>query len=363
VSNNGKFSCFFGFVLLFFWHLGINVSAQSCPTTLTYVPLPVDIEGVTMVPSRFYLIIPFGPCDVLLSDTKPKSTEAAVAAMDLSLIQGDFNAYQKTFSPLADTNETFVKDIFDQQSAAFQKDPPDRITQKYDLGQLAYFVVGNPAHPFLDHLVIIRSTGKKYYNGRSYTLNPLVENLDAVVGQLPDDFKAFAAPPAGDYFKVAYVLPYDHGPVTCAFQGELVNVDILKQPLSHYAGRYSDLISFYASAYENLIRRDEASYLARFSPESRKQQMALIDREDFGIFARTATQDAHNVRFILDADPVYLVFWDATDVDALHYDTFLKTDEGKYEWVNIQHQNALDHLLADPSFASALNTLVVGADQ
>ncbi len=345
-------------LLLFSWV--VSVRAQDCQTIPADVPVRVDIDGVNMVSSRFYLNLAFGPCDLPLSQAVPKTAEAAVSAIVQTLISGNFAAYQKTFSPMDDTNEKNVEMVFDYQSAAYQKDPPDRITQKYILGDLAFFVLGDANRPFLHSLVVIRSSDKNYYNGRSFTLNPLVGNLDASIKILPEDFKVFADPPQGNYVTVSDVLPNDHGAVTCFFKGQTADWNVLKQPLSDYRGAYTDLIAFYQSSYQNLFKRKEEAFLDSFSPESRQKVQLLIDNRSFEEYAFNTTLPVHRVRFILDADPVYFIYWNSVDGDGLQYETVLKTGVGKFERVNIEHPTMLDHLLGDQSFAGNLQSKVAG---
>jgi len=353
-------------LLIFGW--GFKVSAQSCPTTLAQVPIPVDIDGVTMVASRFYLNVPFGACGMTFSRVKPKTSEASARGIAQALISGNFKGYRETFSHQADTNEAFIKTFFDHQSSIFQKDQPDRIAQKYKLGILDYFVMGNASHPFLDSLLVVQTAGKGYYNGRSYTLNPVVENLDAAVRLLPDQFTAFPDPPEGRYYQVADVLPNDNGSVTCAFQGQIMDMDIMKEPLSNYTGPYGGLMAFYQSSFLNLANRKQEDYLKGFSPASRKQEEAMMADGGFEHFAWFETMPIRKVEFILDADPVYFIFWHSADGDSCKYDTILKTavdanpSQVNFQRVNIQHETTIGHLLGDQTFADNLQTMMENAE-
>ncbi|HTA76667.1 MAG TPA: hypothetical protein VK791_05885 [bacterium] len=337
------------------------VSAQVCQTIPADMPIRMDVDGVMMVSSKFYLNLAFGSCDLSLSKAGPKTPEAAVGAIVQSLVSGDFAAYQKTFSPLDDTNEENVEMVFDYQSAAYQKDPPDRITQKYTLGDLDFFVLGDSSRPFLHSLLVIHSPDKSCYNGRSFTLQPLVENLDATIKVLPEDFRAFSEPPGGNYLKVSDVLPNYHGAVTCFFQGQATDWNILKQPLSDYHGPYKDLMAFYQSSYLNLVNRKQEAFLESFSPASRQKVQAMIDASSFEEYAFNNTLMARRVRFILDADPVYFIYWHSADGDNLQYEMVLKTDGGKFQRVNFQHHTLMDHLLGDQSFAESLQNIAINS--
>jgi hypothetical protein len=371
-------------LLLLFLGGVIPAPAQVCPTVLTDVPVPIDIDGVTVVASHFYLNVPYGSCGLAFSDVKPKTTEAVVKAIARAFISGDFKAYQNTFSTQADTDEDYIKKVFAQQSAAYQMNPPDRVSQKYNLGALAYFVLGNANDPFLYSLVVVRGPDKSYYDGRSYMLNPAVENLGAAVSLLTDNFKTFEAPPAGNYYQVADVVPNDNGSVTCVFQGQILDMDMQQQPFLDYSGPYSGLMAFYQSSYMNLVNRTEEAYLESFSPASRKQEEAMIADTSFENFAYRNTLVTHKVGFILDADPVYYIFWHSADGDNFTYDTVLKTTnmanssmelaqpnlaprlagsaQVKFQRVNIQHDTTLDHLLTDRTFVNNLQNLIEGSN-
>jgi hypothetical protein len=349
-------------LLLLFFGWAISAFALECPMVLTDVPVPIDVDGVTVVASHFYLEVPYGSCGLAFSQVKPKTTEAAVKAIAQAFIGGDFKAYQNTFSSQADTDEDYIKKMFAQQSAAYQKNPPDRVSQKYNLGTLAYFVLGNANDPFLDSLVVVRGPDKSYYDGRAYMLNPAVENLGAAVSLFSDNFTNFAARPAGNYYKVADVVSNDNGSVTCVFQGQILDMDILKQPFSDYTGPYGGLMAFYQSSYMNLVNRKEEDYLRSFSPASRKQEEAMIADSSFENFAYRNTLVTRKVGFILDADPVFYIFWHSEDDDSFSYDTVLKTGKGadssQFQRVNIQHDTTLDHLLTDRTFANNLQNLI-----
>jgi hypothetical protein len=347
--------------LLLFLGFAVKTSAQSCPTTFADVPAPIDIDGVTMVSSHFYLHIPFGACELPFDQIEPKTSEDSARVTAQALMDGNFKGYQQTFSRQADTNESFIKELFDRQSAVFQKDHPDRISQKYKLGILDYFVLGNSVGRLGDELEVIKMPGKNFYNGRSYTLNPLVENLDAAVRALPVDFKTFPDRPEGNYYQAADVLPYDNGSVTCFFKGQMMDLDILQKPVAAYTGPYADLMAFYQSSYQHLVNRQLEAYLADFSPASRKVEESMIAQKTFETFAWTNTGTTHTVGFILDADPVYFIFWHIADGDDFIYDTVLKTQEGTFQRVNVQHDTTLDHLLRDRTFADNLQDII--ADQ
>ena len=353
-------------LLLLFFGVAIPAFAQECPTVLTDVPVPIDIDGVTVVASHFYLEVPYGSCGLAFSQVKPKTTEAAVKAIAQAFISGDFKAYQNTFSSQADTDEDFIRKDFGLRSAVYKTNPPDRISQKYNLGTLAYFVLGNANDPYLDSLVVIRGPDKSYYDGRSYRLNPAVENLGAAVSLLPDNFKNFPVPSAGNYYKVADVVPNTNGSVTCVFKGQILNMDITKQPFSDYTGPYGDLMAFYQSSYMNLMNRKEEDYLNGFSPASRKQEEAMIDDTSFENFAYRNTMPIRKVGFILDADPVFYIFWHSADGDNFTYDTVLKTAQGadssRFQRVNVQHNTTLDYLLTDRTFVNNLQNLIEGSN-
>ena len=121
-----------------------------------------------------------------------------------------------------------------------------------------------------------------------------------------------------------------------------------------------------------------------FSPASRKQEEAMIAVTSFENFAYRNTLVTRKVGFILDADPVYYIFWHSADGDSFTYDTVLKTTSDanssmelaqpnlaprpvgsaqvKFQRVNIQHDTILDHLLTDRTFADNLQNLIEGSN-
>ena len=161
-----------------------------------------------------------------------------------------------------------------------------------------------------------------------------------------------------DELQVGDVVPNDNGSVICVFKGQILNMDILKQPFSDYTGPYSGLMAFYQSSYMNLVNRKEEAYLEGFSPASRKQEEAMIADANFENFAYRNTLPTRKVGFILNADPVYYIFWHSEDGDSFTYDTVLKTTDMKFQRVNIQHDTTLDHLLTDRTFMDNLQNLI-----
>ena len=140
-----------------------------------------------------------------------------------------------------------------------------------------------------------------------------------------------------------------------------MDVDILEKPLTTYTGPYADLMAFYQSSYQHLVNRQQEAYLSDFSTASRKVEESMIADKTFETFAWTNTGTTRTMGFILDADPVYFIFWHIAEGDDYLYDTVLKKDDGTFQRVNILHDTTLDHLLRDRPFMDNLQGMI--ADQ
>jgi len=141
-------------------------------------------------------------------------------------------------------------------------------------------------------------------------------------------------------------------PVAFAFDGTAMNFsvfDTAEEPPS-------PVLEFYRSAYLAFKKRSFDDYVSKFTPESQPQVKtwthnlsAANATEYFNVLVR-----ARYVKFVLDADPIFLVFYSGDKTDkwtaaALHCEYVVRDPASKgYKLANFAFTSSLDDILGNP---------------
>jgi hypothetical protein len=144
-------------------------------------------------------------------------------------------------------------------------------------------------------------------------------------------------------------------PVILQFDGVAADIDIFEGPASP-----SEIVSLYRSAFGALRLKAKEQYLTWFTPSSRKRM-----EQNFKVMPAEAleqhleqTVSGGRVRFILSAEPVFIVFrtpmndFEAAD-GALTYDTLVRDASSKLRFANVSNITFLDGVLKNPAVFDA----------
>ena len=105
-------------------------------------------------------------------------------------------------------------------------------------------------------------------------------------------------------------------------------------------------ISTYLGAYRALEGRDLEPFLNSYTDKSRDKLRIWFEKmtpTDFNSYILTTTQP-RRLRFLLDADPVALVFYTLGEQGRLHYEYLLR-DGARYNLTNAYFEDVLDDVL------------------
>jgi hypothetical protein len=140
--------------------------------------------------------------------------------------------------------------------------------------------------------------------------------------------------------------------VSVQFDGVPMNVNIFDESTSP-----SDkVVAFYQRAYLALKRRSFDEFMAAYLPDSQpgvKSEIALIGDKKYKDYFADITS-ARYVKFVLNADPVYLIFYSRDPSEhwkpeSLRYEYVVRDPSpAGYKLANFQPMGEFDDLLRDP---------------
>jgi hypothetical protein len=109
----------------------------------------------------------------------------------------------------------------------------------------------------------------------------------------------------------------------------------------------------YASAVRSLYQGDFEAYAAAhlpFSAQRLRESVASMDNQQKAAFAESVRREGRKVTFVLDATPIFLVFYE-TDGRGLQYDTLLAPGDGSpVRLCNFFFEGFIDEILKDRGF-------------
>ena len=141
-------------------------------------------------------------------------------------------------------------------------------------------------------------------------------------------------------------------PVAFVFDGTAMNFSVFDTA----EAPPSPLLEFYRSAYLALKKRSFDDYVSKFTPESQRQvktwtqNLSAANAADYF----NALVQARYVKFVLDADPIFLVFYSGDKTDkwtagSLHCEYVVRDPASKgYKLANFAFTSSLDDILGNP---------------
>src|SRR5262249_8432472 len=120
------------------------------------------------------------------------------------------------------------------------------------------------------------------------------------------------------------------------FDGEPLNIEVNSDDAAA-AGKppanavsTASAVNSYIAAYRALKERDTETFCAAYTTRSAEKLRAWFQKmkpEEFKLY-HTATTQPRVLRFVLDADPLALVFYTVGKDPQLHYEYMVKTEKG-----------------------------------
>jgi len=182
--------------------------------------------------------------------------------------------------------------------------------------------------------------------GRQGALNVLITDVMQKVAETPADY----APVERPQVKYEYTIPSAGGgnPVCLGFNGKTYDFDVFGQE----PDSSEELLSLYQRAYDAL-RKGEAKAFAECHTESSAKKflgwIGQMGAEKFLEYRKEMEDSGRHVVFILDAWPMYIVFYQGSEAGDLKYEYLVRdTRTGQLKLTNFTFEGYLDDLLKDP---------------
>lgn len=190
----------------------------------------------------------------------------------------------------------------------------------------------------------------------SFPLGTLIVNL--MQKQLDDPATFGPAEPPGKR-RYSYRLPLGEAgpaaahPVFLEFDGEPLDLDVFN---AGAAAPRHPVVSFYQQAYLDFKKRDLQSFLSKFTPGSRETLQSWFGKLAPATFDQMhkATTKGRRVKFLLDADPIYILFYTDEHVGnvargqlSYHY-VVRESKAGGLKLTNASHESFIDGVLKNP---------------
>jgi hypothetical protein len=155
-----------------------------------------------------------------------------------------------------------------------------------------------------------------------------------------------------------YAFPLAGHPVVLHFDGQPLNVEMFTADAAKAARQQSEAVqsaaaptlaaAAYRAAYFSLKERDPKRFPDSYTDKSREKLRAWMERmrpEEYDSFLVQATQP-RTLRFMIDADPVVLVFYTIGDEKRLRYEYLLKVGDA-YKLTNAYYEGFLDDVIGN----------------
>lgn len=144
-------------------------------------------------------------------------------------------------------------------------------------------------------------------------------------------------------------------PVVLHFDGAPLDVEMFTADAVRAAASQGDMpvvaaapTAAYRAAYLALKERDPRRFPESYTEKSREKLQAWLQKmspEELNSFLATATQP-RTLRFLIDADPVVLVFYTVGTEERLRYEYLLKAGDG-YKLTNAYYESFLDDVIGN----------------
>ena len=347
-----------GFALLVSALLGVS-SASAAGFATQVFPVPVSVEKERVRSSmRLQLDVQrYGvPFDAFAAQHLDPA-ESAFRDFMTALRAGDV-AKVATLRR-GDTPET-VKKLVDGFHPGFAREQVPRVVARIAVGadQLFVWQWETPRGPMRRGFTVVEAVPGAARVEVVTSARPLETLVVDVMQQelvQPEQYAPGGAGTAAGRHRYTFPLrgtgrPGAH-PVVLFFDGQAVDVEVMGKdrvlPAALGAG-LSAAAGVFQSAYHALSDRDLEGYFGAYTETSRDKLRAWAEAltpAELNSFL-AATVKPRRVRFLLDADPVGIVFYTVENEPRLRYEYVLRT-AGGYKLTNAYFEGFLDDVLRD----------------
>jgi hypothetical protein len=210
---------------------------------------------------------------------------------------------------------------------------------------------GQPGYPrFIRSFRFLRQTesGTLLYEGpRQDPLSVLLTNLYQEAQTLTDGVPLTDP----DAYEFSYDIPIENNgePPRFLFNGEIVDTDIFGPPPLTLE---PDALNFYRAAMRALSTGDPSQYAPFFSPESRtrfEDWVAGMEAGAYSSYREDMEFIGKRIYFVLNADPVYLLFhlptFEGIEGAAFRYNTVWRNPAGEWQVINFYIEGFFDDIV------------------
>ena len=338
------------------------------PTLRTH-RVPIWVDGQTFA-SDVYLQFPFQPMDVALEEIdegRHGSAAAVLAALLAAVRDGDTSRVASRIARQGtlDTEQGLLRYVGNFQRSILQLENL-RIIGRIRSGAKTRLVVRGDTPTGSQTRIFTLAAGPEgspvldvgaVFGSVDSLINEIYRNASLSAkwyGPVSDSDLA-----AGKATLQRVAVPFDaDAPLVGAsayflFHGQVHNLDLLDSTQA----ADDPLLSFYSRAYRELADGGVDrfyGYLTEKSAQRLRSQIQQLDEGQQEELLRHLGARRY-VRFVLEADPVYLVFYSdhpagASQADYLRHDTVKRKVPSSYQIANLLYTTVLDDLIEDPDF-------------
>ena len=346
-------------------------AARSADLKRQSYPLPVDVDDAQLR-SSLYLQVEVKTYDMPLEKFAAQqldSREAVFSQVLLAIRKKDYATFAKLWEPPkpapknADTKSA---------PAGAPNLPPDQVAELIsqmmgglqDVTVIAQALMGSES-VFVWEAKMPKVSRRAAFSvhamaGNKLTVTDVSSVLDPIGALLVSNMRAAARDrgyqPVADPnrpFRYAFPLGGNNTPgefpVYLQFAGKSYNFSVYDEK----ATAPDPFLAFYQKVFLTFKKRAFDDYRAFYTPGSQRKLQQLftaLNKEGMENFYRATTMDRY-VKFVLDADPVYLVFYSGSaapqwGAGALAYDFVVKDpNSGKLMMTNFGYEGILDDVL------------------
>lgn len=355
------------------------MAARGSGFILLSYPLPLSTDG-TRVRSSLYLQLEVKDYGILLEKLgtqAPDLREAALLKALQAIRASDVAALSRVWvqpqptkdapAKAAEARNADLKKMVDLFHTIYGNMPQITVVNQALAGAKSIFVVEIPDLTKLSRRVgFVVSTGSdgKAYVDSAMSEDKPVELLFVSMMMAASMDPAAYKPQLNLALKHRYAFPLEGKgnpgphPVILQFAGEAMNFKVVDKR----QGAPNPLLTFYRQAYSAVSGRDAKTFIAMHTAGSErdlKNWFAGLNEKLVAKFYEKYGEEKY-VKFVLNADPIYIIFYssdpgDDWSPDLLDYEYVYKDPAtGAYRLTNTTYSGYLDDILRNPALFNPL---------
>lgn len=326
-------------------------------------PLPIRIDHSYRIKSSLYINCGFTQYEQRFPSFMSENTGAR-EQMFCELVQTmhnkDTSNLLRITSQKTPVDADKAQQILDLYASLFTTDPVGagvgnlRVIMQFHLGNSGLYIWGidspeaSGRRPVRNYFRIDSANNQNLWMGVSQDkLSSLLSDVAQSMAKDPNVYVPISNREFVYEYPIAGTVPGE--PAFLQFNGRRYDVDIFVDDVSPS----DEVLHFYQQAY-NVFRTDpRTTFPGYYTEKSRAKYLSWVsgmDQEKFSAYRQELLSKGRRVRFILDADPVYIVFHQSTGNDRTVRPEYIVRDprsNGELRLTNFYFMSFLDAFIED----------------